>query len=266
MCMRILNWEQFIQNGAEYGPLSLSIGVFDGVHRGHQELIGQVCRGGSVPSLISFRENPLSVLEPKAYRGEIFSLEQKIDTLEALGISLFVLVDFSENFSKLKGEDFFKLLMCKCRMESLILGPDFRCGWRLDTGMAEIKELADRSGVKVLEVPPVMDAGRPISSSRIREAILAGNLAEAQQLLGRKVQIDLSGMAEVSAGSFDANSVCRVTPPSGTYRAVIGAGRVSGSEKSPHEYEGTVVIDNGIITVPAADSGKKFKPGRLLFL
>jgi hypothetical protein len=274
--MRILDWDGFTEKGLLNScgierPLSLGIGVFDGVHRGHQELIKQVCNGYSVPCLISFRENPLRALDSKSYPGDIFSLNQKIDALEALGVALLILIDFSENFSKLTGREFFRLLMHSCRVESLALGPDFRCGRGLDTGMAEIRELAEIAGAAVAEVPPVTDSNAPVSSSRIREAILAGKLPDAARLLGRNVQIDLAGMAGAFATggtSYDANSVHRITPPSGIYRTVIfGAGsEPCGDAKGDLGYEGAVVIDNGVIVVPAAESGKEFIPERLLFL
>jgi len=182
--MRIISWEEYVGSG-EYPPLAVTVGVFDGVHRGHQSLIRQVCDSPHLPTVVTFRQNPQQVLNPDTFAGDIMSLEQKLHALEVLGVQLTVLIDFSEKFSKINGRDFIDLLLCK-PVKLIALGRNFRCGYRLDTGAEQIRSLAGARGVEVWVAPPVMDEGQPVSSSRIRQALAAGRQAEVERLLNRR--------------------------------------------------------------------------------
>jgi riboflavin kinase/FMN adenylyltransferase len=229
--MDILDWDEFISPPEGFSvdqPLSLSIGVFDGVHRGHQELIRRITAESPASAVITFRPNPRQVLSPETYPGDIFSLRQKLAVLESLGVGRVVLVDFSGNFSKLTGRDFIGLLTKGCRIGYMALGVNFRCGYRLDTGARSIRTWMRDAGARVDLVEPVMEGRRPVSSSRIRAAVSSGDLPAAAALLGRTPRIDLSGMTVSSAGGgrcYDAASVSRVTPRPGAYRVLArGAG------------------------------------------
>jgi len=123
------------------------------------------------------------MLNPKAFTGDIISLEQKLAILRELGVKLTILVDFSVQFSRINGRDFIDLLLDK-PVKLLALGPDFRCGRNLDTGLDEIQSLAEARGVEVWVAPPLMDEGQLVSSSRIRQALAAGRKTEAERLLG----------------------------------------------------------------------------------
>jgi FAD synthase len=135
--------------------------------------------------VVTFRQNPLSILKPAAYTGDILTLEQKLAVLDFLGVQLTVLIDFSGDFSTINGRDFINLLLDSRPVQLIALGRNFRCGHRLDTGAEEIQSLAGARGVEVWVSPPVMDEGQPVSSSRIRQALAAGRQAEAERLLGR---------------------------------------------------------------------------------
>jgi riboflavin kinase/FMN adenylyltransferase len=124
-------------------------------------------------------------LNPAGFAGDIYSLEQKLGFLEALGIKLTVLIDFSEEFSKINGRDFIDLLLGRQPVTLLALGENFRCGHGQDIGVGEIQSLAKACGVETWVVPPVMDEGQPVSSNRIRQALATGRFEEAQRMLGR---------------------------------------------------------------------------------
>ncbi len=259
--MRIIDWKNFTSGICSKKPLALSIGVFDGVHRGHQVLIRRIFSAGSRPAVITFRQNPLKLLKPALYKGDIFSLRQKLAAFQSLGVGLTVLIDFSVEFSKMMGKDFIDALIRNNRVESIALGVNFRCGRGLDTGVQEFCSLTEKDGIKILAVEPVMAGTSPVSSSRIREAVSGGNLAEASELLGRNVEIDLSGLpANVSFRGdsayflYDARNSGRVVPPSGNYRA-----RTQG-------VEAVVSVENGIITVPESIGRKGFGDEKLEFL
>jgi len=185
MSMRVISWEEYISSFSVPSPLALTIGVFDGVHKGHQSLIQRICDSPYTPAVVTFRKNPLYTLKPDAFAGDIINLEQKLSFLEALGVQLTVLIDFSPKFSKISGRDFIDLLLKSQAVKLIALGRNFRCGHRLDTGAEEIQSLAGARGLEVWIAPPVMDEGQPVSSSRIRQALAAGRRAEAERLLGR---------------------------------------------------------------------------------
>jgi len=185
--MRVISWEEYIApEEPPPDPLAVTVGVFDGVHRGHQSLIRQVCDSPHIPTVVTFRQNPQQVLKPDAFAGDIMTLEQKLRVFEVLGVQFTVLIDFSQEFSKISGRAFIDLLLNR-PVKLIALGRNFRCGHRLDTGAEEIRSLAEARGTEVWIAPPVMDEGQPVSSSRIRQALAAGRQAEAERLLNRSL-------------------------------------------------------------------------------
>ena len=191
MSMRVLEWEDFITQkpDAEDRPLAITIGVFDGVHRGHTVLLERIVSlEGALPTVVTFRQNPLAVLRPQEFLGDIFTLEQKLRIFEEMGVAQAVLIYFSENFSKINGRDFVDLLLKSRPVKILALGPNFRCGYRMDTGVHEIRARTLAAGLETWIACPVMEGGRPVSSSRVRQAIAAGAFEEAALLLGRPLE------------------------------------------------------------------------------
>ena len=266
--MHILDWDDFIAGAAAALPLNLAIGVFDGVHRGHQALIREICASAVTPALVTFRQNPLQTLKPQAFAGDIYSLERKIELFSSLGVKMTVLIDFSEKFSKLGGAEFVSLLLRGCRMERLVLGRNFRCGYGLDTDITRIRELAG-AALNITAIDPVTEGAGPVSSSRIRAAIAVGDFGEAALLMGRNAEIDLAGLpSKLSVGSegqctvFAAATAKRILPPSGGYRV-----RAYGASESgvPQKIEMTVSVENGDVIVPVLNDGK-FNPLRLEFV
>lgn len=268
--MRIVEWEDFIAGEQGDKSLALTIGVFDGVHRGHQALIEQICSGPCLSTVVTFKQNPLSITGLRRRAGDIFSLGQKLRAFELLGVGQTVLIDFSENFSKISGRDFIDRLVRGRQVQFLALGGDFRCGRRLDTGVREIKAQIQVLGIEIRVVEPVMEGARRVSSSRIRRAISAGALEEAERLLGRRVALDLSGIpfepasasltGENGGGYYDPAAAFRISPRGGRYEALVyGAGSAGGIET-------TVSIENGKVAVPPVPGGDEFKAERLEFL
>ena len=278
--MRLLEWNDFIGGAFADTALSLGIGVFDGVHRGHQALIQELTASEALPTIITFRQNPLQTLRKHDFSGNIYSLERKTGLLSAFGVKMTVLIDFSLKFSKLKGSEFIGLLLRSCRLGQLVLGRNFHCGCKLDTGIAEIAELAGRD-TAIRTVEPVAERGAAISSSRIRSAIRAGNFAEAAHFLGRNAEIDLAGlpMEPVLSGTgrclvYSAAEFRRILPPDGTY-GVMAYGCTDAPENAANadiQAEGCVCqkremvisVNKGKVIIPGND-GKGFNPVRLEF-
>jgi len=194
--LRQINWDQLptmeaagITGGKR---TSLTIGVFDGLHRGHQALIAKITAKAPelLPVVVSFRENPkrrasASPELPANTPRDIIGFEEKLALLDSLGVALCVIIDFSERFSKLSGAAFLEDLNRYLRPAYIALGTNFHCGHRRDTDAAAFKTLAEHLGIEAEIIPPVLEGGLPVSSSRIRAALEAGDAGTAELLLGR---------------------------------------------------------------------------------
>jgi len=182
----LVEWARFIESGLPIGEkkASVTIGVFDGVHRGHRALIEHVVSHNTenTPVLITFRENHKTKnSEPK----DIQTFEQRILTLEKLGIQIIIVIDFNEELKKTPGIAFFEILTKRCNIDFFAVGSAFRCGHKLDTDAAAIQKFFASRGIAVEIVPEVFYDSLPISSSRIRAAIAKGDVKLAEAMLGR---------------------------------------------------------------------------------
>lgn len=225
--MKIIPWTSFI-SGASHIEESVSIttGVFDGVHRGHQTLIGRMKSFPGTASVLStFSSNPFSYFSPGRYPGDILSLRQKLEQLEHLGVDNLLLIDFSADFSKLSGRVFFRLLKERLSLRQVVLGKDHRCGYRGDTGAEDVRSMLEPQGITVDIVDPLVLGGHPVSSTRIREALTEGDLPRAQLLIGRPYSIDLRGIpAEYRGGRWIIRRrvINQIIPQSGSYHCLAG--------------------------------------------
>jgi riboflavin kinase/FMN adenylyltransferase len=250
--MRILTWEAFAQSHTGK-PVAASIGVFDGVHRGHKRLIDLVnTKAPSMEScVITFRENPKRILRPNSFKGSIFSLEKKMELLESEGLDTCVLIDFSADFGTLSGAEFLGLLK-KAHLGFLTVGPNFKCGHKMDTNATALVEICRSLGIEALVAEPVLYSGHPISSTRIRNAIVEGRLTEVSDMLGRPYEIEYEtdgvflALGSEDSGKAEAkgNLVLRprkgtLLPPDGSYELCIG------TEKSTQCL--IARIENGLI-------------------
>jgi riboflavin kinase/FMN adenylyltransferase len=224
--MRVLAWRDFIAGPRFSRPSAVTVGVFDGVHRGHQALLRRIAAQGLDPVVVSFRQNPRLLFDRASYPGDISSLGQKLSLFESLGAACTILIDFSRDFSRLSGREFIDFLAAYGNMAYIAVGVHFRCGHGLDADAAFVKRISERNGASAELVEPVREGGGPISSSRIRAAIRAGDLADAEACMGRAFTL------ECGPG--------RVVPADGAYRAVV-AGR-----------EAEINIINGTIMLPAS--------------
>ena len=134
----------------------------------------------------------------------------------------------------MNGLEFIDSLESRGGLVFLAIGANFRCGHRHETGAELIRRKNERKGIPTEIVPPVLWGNGPVSSSRIREAISGGDLAGAGALLGRKFELDLSGIRGLPLVKdkeegmvFDASSLHRITPPAGRYGVFIHRKKVS---------------------------------------
>jgi len=193
--MTVIDWPQFLEKGlpvvfTEDGGgfkrfSSVTVGVFDGVHRGHQALIERVVSHNTdyVPVVVTFRENHKTGDEA----ADILSFKQKLAIFENLGVKLTIVIDFTESFRRMKGIEFLEILAKRGNIGFFTVGKNFRCGCRLDTDTDAIRNFFVSRNVQVEITDEVTEGSLPISSSRIRAAIADGNLQLAQSMLGRPI-------------------------------------------------------------------------------
>jgi riboflavin kinase/FMN adenylyltransferase len=241
--VRSLEWPRFLALSPEEREASaITLGVFDGVHRGHSALIERIVRRGPCPTVVTFRENPKRRVSPGEYGGDLFSLEQKLSVFEDLGVERVILIDFTENFSKMRGRDFIGLLEDRGRLSFMALGANFRCGCGQDTGASSIAEMNRERGIETEIVPQVMEGGEPVSSSRIRRAISQGDLVLAARLLGRNPGLCLGDIIP-QGNVFDVAARRRITPPEGSYGVFLFG-------KTGERVQTRVDIDRGRVILP----------------
>jgi riboflavin kinase/FMN adenylyltransferase len=140
-------------------------------------------------TVVTFTQNPKRIFSPEAYDRDIITLEEKLTLFEEMGIRRTILIDFSENFSRMEGRVFIDLLIDKGKMVFLAVGSNFRCGYRLTANTAAIQRQTRERGIETEIVEPVLDKGEFISSSMIRLAIKTGDFAKASSALGREFTI-----------------------------------------------------------------------------
>ena len=180
-----------------YGNLNftspiVTLGVFDGVHRGHRylldSLVSQACKQGSESVVITFDPHPRLVL--RANDKDLFfltTLEEKAGLLRDAGIGHLVIIDFSRDFSNMEACDFVqKILVEKVRTKHLIVGHDHHFGKSGKGNFEIIKECARSSDMIVEKVKGLRTSDITVSSTAIRKALLDGNLDEANDMLGYK--------------------------------------------------------------------------------
>jgi riboflavin kinase/FMN adenylyltransferase len=181
--MEIVSWEEFAGSAAEV-PSALTIGVFDGVHRGHRALIEKVKSQKLRSMVVTFSRHPRRTLHPERPHIDIITSEEQIAIFESLGIDALVLIDFSPEFSRMGGEEFIKTLVRGACAKYIAIGKDFKCGHGGKTDAEEINSICAALDVECEIITPVLEGGQPISSSRIRRALATGDTETAGILLG----------------------------------------------------------------------------------
>lgn len=174
---------------------AVTIGNFDGVHRGHQALVRAAAEWarsqGRDTIVLTFDPHPVSVVDPARAPATLVTLEQKAELVEALGVDRLVVVPFDEHLAVRPPEEFARLVLAGAlRAGRVVVGESFRFGHGRAGDVAELSELGRTLGFEVQALAPVLHDGRPISSSRVRRVLSDGEVEEARVLLGRPYFID----------------------------------------------------------------------------
>jgi len=185
-------------------PAALTIGVFDGVHRGHQALISQTVQRaraiGGRSIVLTFYPHPRLVLRPDVPVYELTSLSERAELIAALGVDVVATLAFTKELSLLPAEAFIDMLLQHVALRELCVGPDFALGQGRSGTVAVLRELGAQRGFVVNAIPPVRLGGERVSSTRVRTLVAAGNVEQAAQLLGRPMVIEGTIITGVQRG------------------------------------------------------------------
>lgn len=171
----------------------LTIGVFDGVHRGHQRLIAKVIQKaaakGCLAGVLTFRNHPDSVLNPNFHPQYITSIEERIRLLQYLGVDFVVPVRFDLEIANLRARNFVELLRSRLRMRGLVVGPDFAMGYKREGSVETLTSLGAEIGFSVSVVDLLSEGEDPVRSTNIRQALAEGRVSDVAKKLGRDFAI-----------------------------------------------------------------------------
>ncbi len=176
------------------GNSAITIGVFDGVHLGHHNLLSllktRAAHHGLTAIAITFVEHPRGVLHPGSTPPLLTSTDERITLLAETGIDLVIPISFDNALSKLTAREFAGLLIEHVRMNRLVVGPDFAMGHRRGGDRTTLVDLSQEMGFFMDVIEPLQAGdGLVISSSAIRDAILEGDVVRAANMLGRKYSL-----------------------------------------------------------------------------
>jgi riboflavin kinase / FMN adenylyltransferase len=203
-------------------PIVLAVGVFDGVHQGHQELLRRVVHyaqeiPAAVPAVLTFDPNPAAVIRPVLFPGSLMTFPERMARIGAFGIQEAVVVSFSPAFAAMPGPVFLEYMdILFPDLRRIVVGYNFHLGHDRDVSAEDLKERMSRPGVRVDIVPALKDNEHSISSSRIRRAITDGDLTTAARLLGRPY-----GISVAAGGDQLSSGVSQLLPPPGCYQCTV---------------------------------------------
>lgn len=188
-----------VWNGLDQVPATLAgsvvtLGNFDGVHRGHRAVLGVLAEqagGLELPAVaVTFHPHPLAVLSPEAAPPELTSVPQRLALLEAAGVSAVLVVEFTRDFAAQTPAEFVdRVFVQALRARVVVVGEDTRFGVRNSGNVATLRELGLERGFQVIAVDDIGDGGR-WSSTRVRAMLAEGDVSAAAGILGRPPRVD----------------------------------------------------------------------------
>lgn len=187
----------------EHGPFAIGIGIFDGVHKGHQALLLEAKKAGAIEGIAcmayTFDPHPAALLNPALAPRLIEPLKTRLERFASLGLDATLVEPFNEDFACLDAADFVRdVLIGKLQARHVVVGRGFRFGAGQGGDLDLLKRVAQEHGVKVHGVDLVRIDGIEVSSTKIREFVRNGRMKGASLLLGRP--FTLSGQVERGAG------------------------------------------------------------------
>ncbi|BBX07175.1 MULTISPECIES: bifunctional riboflavin kinase/FAD synthetase [Mycolicibacterium] len=246
---------------SDWGRCVVTIGVFDGVHRGHAELIGRAVKAGrsrGVPTvLMTFDPHPMEVVFPGSHPAQLTTLTRRAELAEELGIDVFLVVPFTTDFMKLTPERYIhELLVERLHVVEVIVGENFTFGKKAAGNVGTLRKAGERFGFAVESLSLVAEHHQSetvtFSSTYIRSCVDAGDVVTAAEALGRPHRVEGVVVRGDGRGRVLGFPTANVAPPmysaipaDGVYAAwftVLGHGPVTGSVIPGERYQAAVSV------------------------
>jgi riboflavin kinase/FMN adenylyltransferase len=174
-------------HGAPITGATVIIGIFDGVHKGHQTIINRALTLNAPVVALTFYPHPAAVISDSAGPSELLTLNERVHQLMMHGVSSVAVIDFTDKFSKLTPDLFIsEVLKTQLDAKALVVGTNFRFGVKAS---GDSEYLKAKSGIPVFALDLESELGNSVSSTRIREAVIGGNIEIARELLTRPHQL-----------------------------------------------------------------------------
>ena len=176
-------------------PTVLTLGVFDGLHLGHQLIVRTVVEraraAGAVPTVVTFDPHPRAVLHPESAPPLLQTFDQKLEALGVLGVEQTIVVRFTRDFAQVRAEEFLRdVVRDRLHAKEVYLGCGFAFGRDREGNIELLREASERLGFFADEVPEVRLRGRRVSSSLVRELLSEGRVNLARRMLGRPYGVE----------------------------------------------------------------------------
>jgi riboflavin kinase/FMN adenylyltransferase len=178
-----------------WGRCVATVGVFDGLHRGHQEIVARACelaRERGLPSvLVTFTPHPSEVLRPGSHPPMLTTNTRKAELAAELGVDVVLFQPFTLDFARLSPQDFVHaMLVNELHASAVVIGQNFRFGHKAGGDLTLLTELGPRWGFDAVGVGLLSEKTLPISSTFVRSCVMAGDVTAAAQALGRPHRLD----------------------------------------------------------------------------
>jgi riboflavin kinase / FMN adenylyltransferase len=234
-------------------PAFLVVGVFDGLHRGHAyllaHLVEEAARRSAIPVVITFDHHPDEILVGSA-PPILCDPEERLGRLAAAGVAMTVVVHFDQALRETTYDDFVDRVATRITLDGFLMTPDAAFGYRRAGTPDALAALGSERGFDVVVVPSFELDGGPVSSSRIRADIAAGDLEAADRLLGRPHAV-VGDPEAAGEGTRLRFPLPVALPPDGGYRARVGPVSTTqqGSSRSA-EHDAEAAVSGGAVVLP----------------
>jgi riboflavin kinase / FMN adenylyltransferase len=188
-------WQGPDEVPADWGSCVVTVGVFDGVHRGHQRDVGRAkavaSRIGLPVVTVTFDPHPDEIVRPGSHPPLLCSVRRRCELLAGLGVDAVCVIAFSSEFSQLGPDEFVRaVLVDRLHAAHVVVGEDFRFGHKARGDVALLAELGDKYDFTAEGVPLLTEGGETISSTEIRDLLSAGDVVAAARDLGRPHRVE----------------------------------------------------------------------------
>jgi riboflavin kinase / FMN adenylyltransferase len=218
----------------------LSVGVFDGVHLGHQQLIAELLhqaeKRGMVSGVVTFRHDPEKLLSHRSKLPFLTDIKERLALLKQAGVAMVIPLSFTPELAQLSPRQFLTLMQKYLKMYAMVVGEDFALGKDREGDTENLKKLGKEMNFDVTIVPPLLKDGEVVSSTTIRKALAAGDMKKVRNLMGRPFKLAgkvVTGYGRGASMGFPTANLEvaseHALPPDGVY---TGWARLNG-----HTYE-----------------------------